>query len=175
LAGRGAATVEILFKGDNFVLSNVDSEAAVAFNNEELLALQESQLCCGDRFRLGRTLVRYEYLPIQARIDTYSLQCEGHEIPLMREQNWLGNSPQADLRIDDTRLGAMHGRIVVGESSLRYQHRQPGTVAKVNGKELRAGEETGLRVDTVVELLPGLVFRVARRSSAAQAIEPGHS
>ena len=175
LTDRGAASVELLFKDDNFVLRNADSEVGVAFNTEELNPQQEAQLCCGDRFRLGRTLVRYEYLPIQARIDTYSLSCEGKELPLQREQNWLGNSPQADIRLDDQRLGPMHGRIVVGETSLRYQHRQPGTMAKVNGKELRAGEETGLRVDTLVELLPGLHFRVVRRSSAAQALEPAHS
>ena len=171
LTDRGAATIEILYKGENFVLHNADPEVAVAFNMEELLPLQQAQLCSGDRFRLGRTVVRYEYLPIQARIDTYSIQYERHELPLMREQNWLGNSPQVDLRIEDQRLGPMHGRIVVGESSLRYQHRQPGTVAKVNGKELRAGEEMGLRVDTTVELLPGLSFRVVRRSAAAQPLE----
>ena len=175
LTDRGAATVEIVFKDDNFVLRNIDSDVGVAFNTEELTPQQEAQLCCGDRFRLGRTLVRYEYLPIQARIDTYSLSCEGRELPLQREQNWVGNSPQADIRLDDQRLGPMHGRIVVGETSLRYQHRQPGTIAKVNGKELRAGEETGLRVDTVVELVPGLTFRVVRRSSAAQTLEPANT
>ena len=166
LTDRGAAQVKFLYRGESFHLQNCDAEARVPVNSTELAPGEDVALACGDRVRLGRTLVRYEYLPIQARIDTYSVMVLGKEMPLQRETNLVGSGPQADIRVEDPRVGADHGRIVVGEGSLRYLHRQAGTTAIVNSQELNAGQEAALRVGTMIRLCAGVEVQVCRRSAA---------
>ena len=164
LTDRGAANIEILASEDGFVVRNTDKELTAGLNQGELPPQNDHVLASGDILRIGRTALRYEYLPIQSRVDTYALVCEGKEHPLVREINTIGNSPDCDIQLDDTRLGSNFGRIVVGESSLRYLHQNPKFAAKVQGKEAQSGDEIGLRVDFLIELLPGLNLRVARRS-----------
>ena len=166
LTDRGAASVELHWREETFVLVNTDPEVGLGLNSTELGPQQEARLACGDRFRLGRTLIRYEYLPIQARIDTYSIVYGAKELPLQREDNLLGSGPTCDIRIDDPRVGPNHAKIIVGEGSLRYQHRQAGCVARILDRELRAGEEAALRVETMIELCPGVHVRLARRSTS---------
>ncbi len=164
LTDRGAANVEIVRTDDGFSVCNTDKELTAGLNHGELPPQCDRALTCGDILRVGRTALRYEYLPIQSRVDTYAVVCEGKEHPLVREVNVIGSTPDCDIQLDDLRLGPDFGRIVVGESSLRYQHQHPKHLAKVQGKEVQVADEIGLRVDFLIELLPGLNLRVARRS-----------
>lgn len=165
LTDRGAANVEFYFDDDGFVVHNADKDLAVGLNHTDLGPDLSQHLASGDIVRVGRTAVRYEFLPIQSRINTYAVVCEGVEYPLVREVNIIGSEPQADIQFKDTRLGHHFGQIVVGETSLKYQHKNSSYKSNVMGKTIHAGEEVGLRVDTLIELLPGLAFRIVRRSS----------
>jgi pSer/pThr/pTyr-binding forkhead associated (FHA) protein len=168
LTDRGAAQVQFHYRGESFHVKNVDTEARVPVNTTEVEPGHEVALACGDRIRLGRTLVRYEYLPIQNRIDTYSVLVRGKELPLQREVNLVGSAQHCDIRVDDERISPEHGRIIVGEGSLRYQHRQAGTTATVNQQELNAGQEATLRVGTLVGLCTGVDIQISRRSAAVE-------
>jgi len=165
LTDRGAVQCELVYRDSSMILTNVDAELNLPLNGEEVGPGQHQELSSGDCFRLGRTVVRYEYLPLQARINTYSLFWGSRELPLRRTVNLLGNGSNCDIRLDDERLAPLTGRLLVSESSLRYQHRQPGQVAVVQGQELRAGQEATLRLENTIQLCEGLTLRLGRRTS----------
>lgn len=167
LTDRGAVSCEISYQNDGMVLSNVDTELSLPFNSDELMPGQSQELNSGDCFRLGRTVIRYQYLPLQQRIDTYSVFWGVKEFPLRRTVNILGNGPNCDINLSDERLAPVTGRIVVTESSLRYQHRQPMMLATVQGRELRAGEEAPLKLEHQIHLGNAVELRLGRRTATA--------
>lgn len=165
LTDRGAVHCEMAYRESGMILTNLDAELNLPLNGEEVPPGQNQELSSGDCFRLGRTVIRYEYLPLQARINTYSLFWGSRELPLRRTVNLLGNGSNCDIRLDDERLAPLTGRLVVSESALRYQHRQAGQVAVVQGQELRAGQEATLRLENTIQLCEGLTLRLGRRTS----------
>jgi len=162
---RGAVSCEISYRDDAMVLSNVDAEMSLPLNHEEVAPGQSQELHSGDNFRLGRTLIRYEYAPVQQRVDAYSLFWGGREFPLQRSVNQIGTAAHCEIQLQDERLAPLVGKLVVTESSLRYQHRQSGLTASVQGQELCAGQESALRMDHLIELCPGVELRLGRRSA----------
>lgn len=165
LTDRGAVQCEISYKDDSMFLTNLDSELNLPLNGEEVPPGQTQELSSGDCFRLGRTVIRYEYLPLQARINNYSLFWGARELPLRRTVNLIGNGPHCEIKLEDERLAPLTGRLVVTETSLRYQHRQAGLMAVVHGQEVRAGQEATLRLDNTIQLCEGLSLRLGRRTS----------
>ena len=165
LTDRGAVSCEIAYRNDGMLLTNVDPELNLALNQDELSPGKAQELQSGDCFRLGRTVIRYSYLPLQQRIDSYSLFWGSKEFPLRRTINLIGSASHCDIHIEDERLVPLTGRLVVTESSLRYQHRQAGLLATVQGKEIRAGEETPLRLEHTIEL-GAIHLRLGRRAKA---------
>ena len=91
-------------------------------------------------------------------------------MPLRRATNLVGNGPHCDVKIDDERLVPLTGRIIVSETSLRYQHRQAGLMAVVQGQEVRAGQEATLRLDNTIQLCEGLSLRLGRRTSVVDDV-----
>ena len=164
LTDRGAVHCELSYRDEALKLTNLDNEMALPLNQEEVSPGQSQELLSGDSFRLGRTIVRYEYSPLQARINSYSLFMGAREFPLKRTSNAIGSAPGCEIQIEDPRLGPLCGRLVVSETSLRYQHRQPGLVAVVQGQEVRAGQEASLRLEHTI-VLDGLTLRLGRRTS----------
>jgi hypothetical protein len=170
LTDRGAVHCEMTYRDEVMMLTNVDGELNLPLNGDEVGPGQSQELHSGDCFRLGRTVVRYEYLPLQARINTYSLFLGARELPLRRTVNLIGNGPHCEIKIDDERLASLTGRLVVTESSLRYQHRQAGLMAVVQGQEVRAGQEATLRLDNTIQLCEGLSLRLGRRTSVVDDV-----
>ena len=170
LTDRGAVQCEMTYRDETMILSNVDGELNLPLNGEEVAPGQSQELSSGDCFRLGRTVIRYEYLPLQARINTYSLFLGARELPLRRTVNLIGNGPHCEIKIDDERLSALTGRLVVTETSLRYQHRQAGLMAMVQGQEVRAGQEATLRLDNTIQFCEGLSLRLGRRTSVVDDV-----
>ena len=173
LTDRGAVQCEIAYRDDEMILTNLDGELNLPLNGEEVAPSQSQELSSGDCFRLGRTVIRYEYLPLQARINTYSLFHGARELPLRRTVNLIGNGPHCEIKIDDERLSPLTGRLVVTETSLRYQHRQGGMMAVVQGQEVRAGQEATLRLDNTIQLCEGLSLRLGRRTSVVDDVAEG--
>lgn len=170
LTDRGAVHCELAYKDDGMVLTNLDGELTLPLNGEEVTPGNHQELASGDCFRLGRTVVRYEYLPLQARINSYSLFQGARELPLRRTTNLIGNGPHCDIKIDDERLAPLTGRLLVSETSIRYQHRQAGLMAVVQGQEVRAGQEATLRLDNTIQLFEGLTLRLGRRTSVVDDV-----
>lgn len=168
LTDRGAVSCEIDYKNDAMTLTNMDNELSLPVNGEEIAPGQSHELHSGDSFRLGRTVVSYHYLPVQQRIDTYSIFWGVREYPLRRTVNVVGQGPNCEINLEDDSLTALTGRIVVSESSLRYQHRQPGMLARVEGQELHAGEEAKLKLDYHIQLGNSVELRLGRRTAAAE-------
>lgn len=166
LTDRGAVSCEIRFQDEEMVLTNIDAELNLPLNHEEIPPGQSENLSSGDQFRLGRTLIRYEYAPVQQRLQAYSLFVNGREHALRRSVTVIGNGPHCDLSIEDDRLASLVGKLVVSETSIRYQHRLPGVAIRIQGQEVSAGQDTPLRMDHTIELFPGLELRLGRRSSS---------
>jgi len=164
LPDRGAAAAEI-FQGPNGLeLRNTDAEIGLGHNWDEVTPGEEAPVVSGDRFRLGRTVIRYEFLPVQALAETLALRFAGEELPLQREVNLVGYSPASDLRINDRRLGPTHGRLLVRPPEVVYQHRQGGTSVRIGDVEVRAGEERALPMDVPVQLAEGIEVTLTRRT-----------
>lgn len=172
LTDRGAVQCELRYHEDSMELHNVDGELTLPLNNDEVAPGQSGTLQSGDCFRLGRTVVRYEYLPLQARINSYSLFWGAREFGLRRTVNLIGSAPHCEIRIEDERLAEVAGRLVISETTLRYQHRQAGLMAVVQGQEVRAGQEASLRLEHTIQLTEGIQLRLGRRTSVVdEALE----
>lgn len=167
LPDRGAAQAEIFQGPSGLELRNTDQEIGLGHNWDEVTPGEEAPVVSGDRFRLGRTVIRYEFLPVQALAETLALRFAGEELPLQREVNLVGYSPASDLRINDRRLGPTHGRLVVRPPEVIYQHRQGGSSVRIGDVEVRAGEERALPMDVPIQLADGIEVTLTRKTGSS--------
>ena len=147
---------------------NLDEQLGFNHNWDPVTSGEEVRAVSGDRLTLGRTVVAFEHVPTQARVDALSLFLEDAELPLMRQVNTLGYDPQSDLRVDDRRLGGTHGVLEVRESGIVYRHRDPQSRAAVGERTAGPGEELPLAPGDTLVLLPDLQLVLGERRLAGR-------
>lgn len=167
----GRAELEYLEKSRRFLLRNAHSELPLGHNWDELSPTEEIKMISGDRFRLGRSVVRYEYLPLQEQIDQLAVLFGEEEIPFARSVNLIGYSTHCDLRINDRRLGPTHAQIEVRDDGLYYHHRNIAVPARVNGKKAERGQDVKIEVGDEIQLAADIVITIARRSETEDIME----
>ncbi|MBI3925851.1 MAG: FHA domain-containing protein [Armatimonadetes bacterium] len=164
LPDKNAARAEVLWWKGRFQLRNADKEGRFMLNWDEMTPEEEANLVSGDRFRLGKTVVRYEHLPMQERIETLALRFADEDIPFARQVNTLGYSTHCDLRIDDRRLGPTHGQFEIRPDGIFYCHKERGKEVKIGDATVRAGEEGQVTPGEPIHLAEEIVVQVVEKS-----------
>lgn len=172
LPDKTAGRLEIDFEPDRLVVRNTDETVRITHNWDLLTPGEESYAVSGDRFVLGRTVVRYENSPIQSRADRLSIAFQDQELPLLRQENVLGYRTESDLRIDDRRLSPSHAVVRVDANGAYYRHQHKEAPARLNSQEIKAGQELPLNVEDEVEILSGLTIRLIERTLKVDLTEP---
>ncbi len=172
LPDKQAGRLEIDFEKDRLLVRNSDEVNRITHNWDLLTPGEESYGVGGDRFVLGRTVVRYENAPIQNLVDKLSIQFQDQEMPLLRQENVLGYRTESDLRIDDRRLSPSHATIRVDTEKVYYRHQHKDSPARLKGQEVKAGEEVVLSVGDEVEILPNLTIKLIERTLRVDLTEP---
>lgn len=171
---REAAKLSITFANDG-VSVGLRNEDDKAFNHnwETLRAGDEVELVSGDRITMGRTMMSFEHIPVQVRIESYALFNGKTEMPLVRATNYVGYRPENELRIDDRRLGPRHGLVDVRRGGdFYYKHLNPETSVWIGEDEVKNGEEHPLRAGDRLLLTDGIEVRFAERVSTHRPSDP---
>ena len=163
-----AARLAFAFRAGKVEVLNTDEALSFTHNWDLVTPGEEVLAQSGDRFTLGRSVVSFEHLPTQARIDALSLFLGDQELPLLRQVNSLGYNPESDLRLDDRRLAPTHGFVEVRPSGVVYRHKDPQSKASVGEVTVGAGQEVPLAPGEVLVLLPDLKVRLDARRLAGK-------
>ncbi|MEW6283124.1 MAG: FHA domain-containing protein [Candidatus Eremiobacterota bacterium] len=171
LPDKGAARLEMDF-GDRVLVRNADTDLRITQNWDLLTPSEEAYAVSGDRFVLGRTVLRFEKVPVQAVVDRYSIKSGDQELPLLREENTVGYRTESDLRIDDRRLSPVHAVLKVDTEGVVYRHQHKEAPARVGDRTVQVGEEVRLIVEQTVELVPGISIELIERTVRVNLTEP---
>lgn len=163
LPDQHAPRLELRFRDGEIWLLNADATMSFSHNWELVTPGEEVQVFSGDRFSFERTVVCFQHLPIQARVDRLSLYHGDLELPLVRQINSLGYNPQSDLRVDDRRLAPTHGFVEVRPAGVIYRHKDPRSEVRVRDLVVRAGQEVELALGDVLELAGDIRLRLDTR------------
>lgn len=169
---KQAGRLEIDFEPDRLLVRNADETTRITHNWDLLTPGEEAYAVGGDRFVLGRTVIRYENAPIQALIDKRSILFQDQEMPLLRQENVLGYRTECDLRIEDRRLSPSHAVLKVDGEKVTYRHQHKDAPARYQGREIAAGEEIPLAVGDEVEILTNLTIKLVERTLRVDLTEP---
>lgn len=153
----------LVFTPKRVELLNADDSLSFTHNWEMVTPGEEIHPVSGDRFTFGRTVVAFEHVPTQARIDGLSLFHGDMELPLVRKVNFVGYNPQSDLRIDDRRLGPTHGSFEVLDDRVVYRHKDTASTVTVGDWTIGPGEECDLNPGDSLLLAPEIAVRLDRR------------
>lgn len=173
LSDRQAPRVELEFTSKGRVLlRNADEELKLGQNWDEVTPGEEVYLVSGDRFRLGRTVFRYEDVRLQPRIERLALRCGDEVTPLARAVNTIGYTTTVDLRVDDRRLSPTHGQIEVRPDAVVYRHLHAGEPARVDDSEVEEGQEAVIEPGSHILLIPEVEVELVRREEQESLTEP---
>lgn len=172
LPDKQAGRLEIDFEKDRLLVRNADENARITHNWDLLTPGEEAYGVGGDRFVLGRTVVRYENAPIQQLVDKRSILFGDQELPLLRQENVLGYRTECDVRIDDRRLSPSHAVLRVDAQNVYYKHQHKDAPAKVQGREVSAGQEVTLAVGDEIEILSNITIKLIERTLRVDLTEP---
>lgn len=171
LPDKQAGRLEIGFE-ERLLVRNADENARITHNWDLLTPGEEAYAVGGDRFVLGRTVIRYENAPIQQMVDKLSISFQDQELPLLRQENVLGYRTECDLRVDDRRLSPSHAVLRCDGQKIYYRHQHKESPARHKGKEVKAGEEVVLEVGDEVEFFSNLSFKLIERTLRVDLTEP---
>ncbi len=170
---RNAADLMISFSSDGVHLENVDSTESVYHNWDLLRPGEGLELLSGDRITMGRSVLSFETVPLQACIESYAVFLGTDELPLVRAVNTLGYRPENELRVDDRRLAPRHGVLEVRDSGeVAYVHMDTECVVRIGDAQVRAGEEYALCPGDVIHLTDEVEVSFGRRVSTHRPSDP---
>jgi pSer/pThr/pTyr-binding forkhead associated (FHA) protein len=186
----GLASIEYTSKG-KWMLTNLLGAAperadtqgtpagALVHNWDTLTKSEEVYLVSGDRIRMGMTMLSFEYLPTQRLIEAYALRYGDAEMPLIREVNSIGYTPENELRINDRKLAPLHGKIVHRDDAFYYRHEQAGTIVGIRDLEtskgmrtVATGQEEEIQTGDTLVLAEGIEAQFVRRMSNVRPSDP---
>ncbi|MGE0492501.1 MAG: FHA domain-containing protein [Vulcanimicrobiota bacterium] len=150
-----AGQVEISFASGRVTLKNL-SDQPVGHNWREVEPFEEALLMSGDNFRLGQSIFSYEQLGVQESVQHYGLAYDDQIMPLSRAVNLVGYSAHCEVRIQDRRLGPIHGQLEVREEGVFYRHKHLAIRASVNGQSALRGQDIKVEVGDRLNLAPGI-------------------
>lgn len=174
---REAATIAISYTEDGFRICNV-GEQNFNHNWEILRNSDEAPLVSGDRITMGRTMLSFEHIPLQARIESLAVFHGNREMPLVRAVNHIGYRPENELRIDDRRLGPRHGIVGVHHGQeFYYRHLNPDSAVTIvhaggDSEHVATGEQRPVRSGDKIVLCEGIEISLAERVSTHRPSDP---
>jgi pSer/pThr/pTyr-binding forkhead associated (FHA) protein len=169
---REAAELTITFGDDGIRIRNTDARYTANFNWDILRPGDELEMVSGDRITMGRTMLSFEHVATQARLEAYALYHGDTEMPLIRAINHVGYRPENELRIDDRRLAPRHGYIGIRGEQFFYRHLNPDNEAVVGADSVAMGEEHGLEPGDRILLSEGIEVRLDDRISTHRPSDP---
>ncbi|HXE72412.1 MAG TPA: FHA domain-containing protein [Candidatus Nitrosotenuis sp.] len=164
LPDRQAPSVELDLEKGRFILRNTDPEKTVVVNWDEVTPEEEVPLVSGDRFRLGSTVILYEYLPVQRELEMVQARCGDLVFPLPRQVCDVGYSTDCDVRIDNRALAPRHGQLIFREGRFFYKQRSSGW-ARLGERVVRQGEEVPLNPGEPLSLMDVVELVLERRET----------